>query len=699
MRVRGGVATLATAVLLPAFATPFLSTPARAVPLLDQASALSGVARDAVGRVLSGVEILVLADGRAGAVVTSVVTDDHGRFRIPDLPPGLYRLAAIKPGYLAQVSRVNTFLKTSFDLVLRPVPRPGEPGSENVAPDLSWMLRVPKRSLLHDTDPEDILREAAVVASSLHRRIDVPAALAAVAGPGGIDGEVRHLVALSSRAGEGGSNGPVVGGETSMRLSSPIGPRGSIRLAGRKESLEAEGRMGLGLSPGRRDDASVSVGFNYDTGPDESIEMSAYWSERDLRYASGVPDVAEEGGGLSREGHRSWGYDATWTKQLDAASRVAVQFGYVDASLEVPADSLAAVDGAASLRTNVSNRSVGAEGVYEGLAGDAHQVRVGVQARMLDLALPWVRSGNETTFLGLPGAAGLSLRIDAQDAWGLTPGFTAVYGLGVQQALEGREATLVVPRAGGVWNLDRVQVGVGVAYHSVVRWGGTPVADPVLLQAEDAFEPARPWGYSASVEVPALGSLRVRGEYRFEPVREADGLREQDRVSVYRPMFASGSRASDRRASLSVEHGTARAKAFAEVVSGRAEGLLSQASASDLPVLWLAERALEYRSGKVGARFAPTGTDVSLEYRRFEEGAVEGVPASPVEPIVSGYYELLFGQQVARFRSVGASCRVVVAARVSRAAKGAADDSAEAERMRTIAALNRRLSAGVLVTF
>ena len=179
------------------------------------------------------------------------------------------------------------------------------------------MLRVPKRSLLHETDPEDVLREAAVVASSRDRRIDVPAALAAVAGPGGIDGEVRHLVALSSGAGEGGSKGPVVGGETSMRLSSPIGPRGSIRLAGRKESLEAEGRMGRGLAPGRRDDASVSVGFNYDTGPDESIEMSAYWSERDLRYASGVPDPADEGGALSREGHRSWGYDATWTKQLD----------------------------------------------------------------------------------------------------------------------------------------------------------------------------------------------------------------------------------------------------------------------------------------------------------------------------------------------------------------------------------------------
>src|SRR5512143_2529641 len=94
-------------------------------------SALGGVVRDALGRALGGVEVLVLND-RSTDTVAAAVTDEAGRFRVADLPSGLYRVAALKPGYLATVTRANTFLRSSVDVVLRPVPRPGEPGADSV---------------------------------------------------------------------------------------------------------------------------------------------------------------------------------------------------------------------------------------------------------------------------------------------------------------------------------------------------------------------------------------------------------------------------------------------------------------------------------------------------------------------------------------------------------------------------------------
>lgn len=682
------------AVLLAAALIAGEGKPTFAFPLVDAANDLHGTAKDAVGRVLAGVEILVLADGRAGAVVTSAVTDEKGRFRIPSIPPGLYRVAAIKPGYLAQVTRVNTYLRTSFDLVLRPVPRPGEPGADLVTPSPAWLLRVPPRSLLRETDPSDLVAVQAAV-----RPPPADAKVAAAATAAGafseVQGHVQHMVALGRETTGATPSSGVVGGQTSVRLSGALGQRGNLSVSGRRDSLEAIDRPIGGT--GHRKETGVAIDLSYDTGVDASLDVTAFYAQGDVRYASAIPSTDAVG-----EGHRSWGYDATYRRQLDAVSRIAVQFGYADASLRLPEPFLDPVAFGGDPRSSVTNRSVGAEGTYETVAGDSHQIRVGMRARRLDLAVPFVRSTAGTTFLGLPGAAGLSVRVDAEDQWAVSGPITVVYGFGLVQALEGTEASLVVPRAGVSWTGDKVAVRVAAAHYTLATWqtGADEIAiegDPSLLPIEppDALRPAEPWGYEGEVEVPLGGGMRLRGRHEYVPVQDATALDTDPAIATRPPMFVSGARAEDRRTTIVLSRPSPRADFFVEFAGGEVRGLLAPAAGLDLPVQLLDEREIAYRSARAGIRSASVGTDMSLEYRRADESPAVVAVATP---FVSEYWELVFGQSLARSSRMGAACRILVAARWAPDARGGVE-SLEIERARRVAAFNTRWTAGLVVSF
>src|SRR4030095_8249808 len=72
----------------------------RAAPTLPTVP--SGYVQDDGGRALEGAEVLVLAaESGAGAPVVRAVSDGLGRFVCGTLTPGVYRVAAIKSGYVA----------------------------------------------------------------------------------------------------------------------------------------------------------------------------------------------------------------------------------------------------------------------------------------------------------------------------------------------------------------------------------------------------------------------------------------------------------------------------------------------------------------------------------------------------------------------------------------------------------------------
>ncbi|RMF72802.1 MAG: carboxypeptidase regulatory-like domain-containing protein, partial [Acidobacteria bacterium] len=115
---------------------------------------LRGVTVDALGRTVAGVQILVTPGGAdaPSSPVRRVSSDAAGRFVVDGLAPGSYRLVAAKSGYALLVSRVDTLLETTVDLVLHPAGPPGEPGTRPA--DASWVLRLPGRDLLEDREAD-----------------------------------------------------------------------------------------------------------------------------------------------------------------------------------------------------------------------------------------------------------------------------------------------------------------------------------------------------------------------------------------------------------------------------------------------------------------------------------------------------------------------------------------------------------------
>ena len=73
-----------------------------AVPSLATAQSLAGTVRDTSGAVLPGVTI----EASSPALITKVrtgVTDETGQYRIPDLPPGTYKVSFTLLGFTTVV--------------------------------------------------------------------------------------------------------------------------------------------------------------------------------------------------------------------------------------------------------------------------------------------------------------------------------------------------------------------------------------------------------------------------------------------------------------------------------------------------------------------------------------------------------------------------------------------------------------------
>src|SRR5712691_12869517 len=69
-----------------------------AAPGLATAQSLAGTVRDTSGAVLPGVTI----EASSPALITKVrtgVTDEAGQYRIPDLPPGTYKISFTLPSF------------------------------------------------------------------------------------------------------------------------------------------------------------------------------------------------------------------------------------------------------------------------------------------------------------------------------------------------------------------------------------------------------------------------------------------------------------------------------------------------------------------------------------------------------------------------------------------------------------------------
>jgi hypothetical protein len=661
------IRSIATALLLVATSSDVFTRPAAAAPL--PATTLSGIVRDDVGRVLAGVEVLVPApEGGEGGALLRAVSDAGGKFIVGSITPGVYRVAAIKSGYIAAFGRVNTVLRSSVDLVLRPVPKDGRPGAEKVLDDLSWTLRVPPRSIL--------------------RELDAPAVLAS-GGTGGarafaarvqdsVRGEVDHVVALGVwRQGSSGPSSSLAGNETRMRFGGAIGERAAIEVRGRRSSLGSTARRSSprAVSRGVSD---VDLDLSYDTGLDESLAMRAFYSSGDLEVTD-RPGVAF---GAVRQWQRSWGYDAKWRKQVDASSRVTLQVGFHDANLDPGRRPEFAGDPA---QGDASSRAIGALGSYENSVGDGHLVRVGVRAQRLSLSAPGARLGRASGTFALDGATGWSLLVDSEDWWSVSSPLSVTCGLAVTQGFAGGQTTTLSPRVGGSFTAGRMEAKAGVSYLATIGAAGSPAVPRSDLPS--------PYGYEVEVKTRLDTALTLRGTATYLPSRAiVDGGRAAPHG--IEALYVTDGFVSDRFVAVELERVASSATVSFRVARGRAEGALAPVL-DDVPVVLLSDRALDYDAARLGVNSPRVGSAVAVEYRSLRDHTDSaGVPATDATKTVA----LEFSQDLIRFAGGRGSCRFLLTARGA-LGPGSIAPVADPFDARRLVADQRRFGAGVSLAF
>ena len=665
----------ATLMIIWAAAIGWTSVPSRAASTVQ--GALSGVTRDPTGQAIAGVEILVLSDAKVGSAVQQAISNAEGRFLVGSLEPGIYRVAAVKSGYIAALGRVNTLLRSSVDLVLRPAPKPGEPGAEQVSQDLSWTLRLPPRSILREVGAVAVLDEhqSGGVRSFADRMQDA------------VRGQVDHVVAMGSwRPGGDGPASPLEGTETRMRLAGSLGERGAIQVRGRRGSFESTSRPASGGVS--RDASDVDVDVSYDTSDDANLAMSAFYSRGDLTVGDGPVGSKPD----ARQGQRSWGYDASWKKQVDPSSRVALQVGFHDASLDVTDVPGPEWYGA----RDASNRAIGAEGSYESAAVDGHLILLGVRAQRLMLSAPEVRLGRSMGSFPLDGADGWSVLVDAGDQWSVASRWAVTYGVAVRQDFQGAMPTTLTPRFGGAWSASRLKARAEISYLA-----STTLTGPETSSAEEisGASGSSRIGYDVRLETPISPEVSLVGSASYVPL-QADRWTSGGTAGGVDGMFYTNGHASDRNAAIALERNAASASVTVRVEHGHAQGALAPALDTELPIVVLADRSVVYNAARFGTHSTRTGTSLGLEYRALRDEATTSGETLPFGTLRT--LEMEFGQDLVRLWGGRASCRLLIAARTAlnaAPAGAAAPAGGGGDEARRFAALQKRVSAGVSLSF
>jgi hypothetical protein len=671
-----GAAFLVGFALLVALAAPICMARDLAAP------ALRGTVTDALGGALDEVEVLVLGEPAGSAPLAVARTDDHGRFFVAGIVPGIYSVAAIKQGYLSFLGRFNTVFRDSLDLVL--LPAAGRSSQAPAAPDdSSWVLRLPERSLLRETEASDLFR---------HDGESAPGAARGDLGET-IEGRLDQLVDLRVPVPGGtGDRGNTVGAETRMSVAGSIGRFGNVRVRGERESFDNVAATGEDSETARRDASSVLVEATCAAGRDASLAMKA-------SYAQGEVDLAgtgSAGNGGFRHARRSWGYDATWTAQIDDASRLAMKVGYLDTSVEIPDGGL--LDSTVSLpygsQRPFLSRAMAAGGSYDTLAAARHQIHVDLEASLQDLPLP--RSVGETNPADAVPAtdAAWLLRARAEDQWMISAPLALVYGVGVSRGSDPRQTSVVEPRVGAIWSDGTWRARLVVLYDftdggDASAWGYAAAADR-MRQAGNV-------GYEAEIEIPLPWGLRLKGEQSVQPVAFDPSGAVWDRIDPgFVPVYVSNGGVSAERGSLMLFHDAGGTRTYVELLRGTADGSLAQIFPFEVPLQFLADRHLRYSGGRVGVRIAGSGTDVFAEFRRVEDEPWTDANAGRTS---QEFFEFHLAQDLLRWEPRGMSWRFLLAARTSPQRQVADSEQGTAAGSRTLAALSGRVSAGLSLSF
>lgn len=649
--------------------------PAFAAPAADLS--VSGVVLDGVGSLLGNVEVL-LVDSRGAASPQAVVhSDAAGRFRFDGLRPTIYRIAALKDGYLTFIGKVDPQVESWIQVVLHPMAQLDPELARVVPEDASWAMRRARRYVLHDDGPQI----PGGATDDGHARVVPEDALVM---------QVDQLFPVASAAGAGDpEHREIRGSETRVRMASAVGERASIGVEGYRELLDSSRHDGAALAAASRDAAAVSLAFSYDMTSEGQLDVSAFYNQSGLELTTQPVDPVPQPGAAAsaRRAHRQWGYDARWSTDLDEIGTVAVGLDYHDTALSVP-DRSPVPELAGGLPDELYTRAVGASGVWTAVPIDDHALQVDLRAQVLDATDPTATAIGP----GDPSLSGLSLGLNAQDTWSVAGPFAVIYGIGYRQALGAREASLVVPRVGGLWRMNRLSVRAVVSYHGVTGWNelGSAVATAPPLRPEDAL------GYEAEVELPIARGLRLAGAALYSPIQvDLAGYSGGGFHRDPRPLYLTDGNAAAYERRLALIRESHDVRFYLEWNEGTVEGTLATITPYDVPRAFLAPGDLDYRTGRLGIRVFPSGTDLLFQYQNLLQVATNDVVAAVSDQRA---FEVRLSQDLLDLDPLG-SWRLLVALRRAALHSDRPDEVLRARQNEIGESLNHQLSAGLSVSF
>jgi hypothetical protein len=624
-------------------------------------AAVRGVIQDVAGRALQGVEIVALGWLPGAPPLAATRSDSDGRFLLRLADPGVYRIAALKQGYRTYLATVDTLVATSLEVLLQPGSVEREAMDDApVAEDASWVLRLPRRSVLREVGPVEYLRSDLTEALEQDR----PGRFW-LADPVGLRLEQLFLVGGSARR-EADAGPALDGSETRMRLASVFGTRGNLRVRGDRERVSGRPPEPVSALATLRESSFLDLDLSYNTSRDANLAIRAFYGERDME----APGFAEPAGRSLDQTHQSWGYDASWSTQLDPASRLSVEVDYRDAATRVREQLLDQGPGGAWARSRrgLLNRSMGTEGTFETVPRERHQLRVGFRAQFAEH--PAYRGAEDAPIpVAWPAAGRWSVRLNAEDRWSVATPLTLTYGLGYSHAIAEGHSSLIVPRIGGSWSAESVSARLVLSYHAAVVWDDPEAGLPVPR----SFRPQRPAGYEAEVELPLRDTLRIGASTSYAPIQPEspaiDDRWELGAVEAWPRYWTDGNLAAG-RSSVTLTHQSRQATTRLRFARGYAEGRLTLFPSTSLPSRLLAEGRLDYLEGSLGVHVAPSGTDFVVEFLDMRESSAR--PAGGEQTV-----EFRVIQDLFRLHGADCSWRLLLSARGASVRPGAGESSVE----------------------
>jgi hypothetical protein len=543
------------------------------------APALKGTVVDAAGSPLQQVQVFL---GRAEQQVLVSSTDARGVYQFASLAPGRYTLLAMKSGYVAAFSQVDTLLQNSVDLTLRVL---GEPAHRPVDPaalpgDAAWVLRHPVRDVL--------------------RSVEAPGA---EAGPPAE--EAAPALAADVRQWVSGD-----GYRTDLRFDGQPAEAVAWSLEG---TLERADRDFSGQDLARRDAENDRLDVAVDLRPTPAHAL-------DLRAAARRAELAfelDDAGAGAPEGRdtETWGFSAAWRYQRPDGSDLHVEVGHGSAA--------ARRDALGVPQSHLSEDSWHVLSSFRFQPASRHQVELSLRADgYRSDALERLTFHSDLAPAGLMGSGedGWTVNLSGRDTYTVLRPLDLELGLEYQRLGYDDDLSYFTPQAGVAYRPAR-----GQTVRAVVLMQFADASDPQEDRLLEAPGASRKMGYMLTWEHETDQELSYSVSAAVGPYTGDTGLPGGAfSVGDHRAaLFGTDGKASARELGFGLQKRYRGVEGSTNVRIGDIEGNLVSFLPGEIPTQRLARNDAWFVSTRLQTSIAQSGTRIHIGYHWVENEGLQ----------------------------------------------------------------------------